>query len=144
MIKFIKKFNKTTDQKLTSLGLLILRVGVGAIMATAHGWGKLTSYSERMSSFADPFGLGPAVTLTLVVFAEFFCSILVILGAFTRLAVIPLIITMATAAFIIHADDPFGRKELAFMFLTGFLALLFAGAGKYSIDGAMGGKYRKQ
>ncbi len=143
MKNFIAKFNKTTDQKLTSFGLLVLRVGIGAIMATAHGWGKLTGYTERMSSFADPFGLGPAVSLTLVVFAEFFCSILIVLGAFTRLAVIPLIVTMATAAFIIHADDPFGRKELAFMFLTAFSALLFTGAGKYSVDGLMGRKYNR-
>lgn len=143
MKNFIAKFNKTTDQKLTSFGLLVLRVGVGAIMATAHGWGKLTSYSERISSFADPFGLGPAVSVTLVVFAEFFCSILIILGAFTRLAVIPPIIVMLTAALIIHADDPFGKKELAVVFLTAFSTLLFTGAGKYSVDGLMSRKYKR-
>lgn len=143
MKKFIRKLSRTTDQKLTSFGLLILRVGVGTIMASAHGWGKLTNFSEYAAQFADPYGFGPGLSLTLVVFAEFFCSILIIFGVFTRLAVIPLIITMLTAAFIIHADDPFGKKELAVMFLTALSTLLFTGAGKYSVDGAMGNKFKR-
>lgn len=140
MKKSIRKISATTDRKLTSFGLLILRVGVGTIMATAHGWGKLSNFSEYLTRFSDPYGLGPGLSLTLVVFAEFFCSILLVFGVFTRLAVIPLMITMLTAALVIHADDPFGKKELAFMFLTIFATLLFTGAGKYSVDGLIGRK----
>lgn len=118
----------------SSIGLLILRVWVGLILAFQHGLGKLTSFAQRSESFADPLGVGSPISLSLVVFAEFFCSLALVLGLFTRAAVIPLIITMLVAAFVIHGDDPFGRKELALMFLGPFIAFLFTGPGKFSLD----------
>jgi|SRR5690606_24704631 Predicted membrane protein len=116
------------------LGLLILRAGAGLALVT-HGWPKLQNFGERASKFADPFGLGPEISLGLVVFAEFFCSLLVVLGVYTRLALIPLIINMATIVFLIHGGDPFGKKELAVLFLVSFGCLFFTGPGKYSVDG---------
>lgn len=113
--------------------LLLLRVGAGLMMLT-HGFPKLQKLLSGQFNFADPFGLGEAISLGLAVFAEFFCSILVILGLGTRLAVIPLLITMFTAVFIIHAGDPFGKKELALMYSMVYLALLIGGSGKYSLD----------
>jgi putative oxidoreductase len=62
------------------------------------------------------------------------CGVLVAAGLFTRLALIPLIVTMAVAVFIIHADDPFGDKEHALLFLVPYVALLFTGPGKWSLD----------
>ena len=117
-----------------SIGLLALRIGVGAMMAFGHGWGKLTAYGEMSAEFVDPFGFGASFTLGLVVFAEFFCTIALILGFFTRAAVIPLIINMTVAALLIHADDPFSTKEPALMYLTPFIAILFTGPGRYSLD----------
>lgn len=117
-----------------SVGLLVLRVGVGLMMAIGHGLGKLTGFAERADKFADPFGLGSSVSLSLVVFAEFSCSLALALGILTRAAVIPLIVTMLTAAFIIHGDDPFGRKEMALIYLAPFVAILFTGPGRYSLD----------
>jgi putative oxidoreductase len=84
--------------------------------------------------FADPFGLGVTLSLFLVVFAEFFCSILIGFGIGTRLATLPLIITMFVAAFIAHGPDPFGKKELALLYLVIYIFLLVAGSGKYSVD----------
>ncbi|WP_324719107.1 DoxX family protein [Salinimicrobium sp. HB62] len=116
------------------LGLAFLRIGAGALMLT-HGTPKLLKlFSSEEITFADPFGLGMGITLALVVFAEFICSILVIIGLGTRVAVIPLLITMSTAAFYIHASDPFQRKELALIHLLIFAVLLITGAGKYSLD----------
>ena len=117
-----------------SLGLLVLRIGVGLMMALGHGWGKLISFGERADQFADPIGLGSAFSLGLTVFAEFFCALAIVLGLLTRGAVIPLIVTMLVAALVIHGDDPWGKKELAMMYLAPFLALLLAGPGKYSVD----------
>lgn len=84
--------------------------------------------------FGDPLGVGAEVSLVLAVFAEAICSILIILGLGTRLATVPLIITMATAAFIVHASDPFGRQELPILYILAFVTLLITGPGKYSID----------
>ena len=117
-----------------SWGLLVLRVGVGASMMLGHGWGKLSSFGTMSAKFADPYGLGATVSLALAVFAEFFCSLLVVTGTFTRLATIPLIVTMLTAFLLIHGADPFPRKELALMYLVPFVTLFVTGPGRFSVD----------
>jgi putative oxidoreductase len=84
--------------------------------------------------FADPFGLGPMVSLVLVVFTEVFCSLLIIMGLGTRLATIPLMVTMSIAAFNAHAGDPFSTKEKPLLFLLIYIFLFVFGSGRYSID----------
>jgi putative oxidoreductase len=133
-----KRWLLTSDALSLGLGLLVLRVINGACLIFGHGWGKLTGFSERMNSFGDPYGLGSAPSLTLAVFAEVFCSALLILGLFTRLALIPLIIMMITIVFIVHGADPFGKKELPLLYLASFTTLFFTGPGKYSVDSMRG------
>ena len=100
-----------------------------------HGLPKINRlFSGSEIQFADPFGLGAGISLTLAVFAEVVCSILIIMGLGTRLAVIPLIITMGVAAFHAHASDPFGTKEKPLLFLIVYGFLLVFGSGKYSVD----------
>ena len=66
--------------------------------------------------------------------AEVVAAILLILGLGTRFVLIPLIITMLVAFFIVHADDPFSKKELALLYLIPFISLFLTGPGKYSLD----------
>jgi|SRR5690606_34244559 len=116
------------------LGLLIFRIAIAGLMLT-HGTPKLLRFfGGGEISFADPLGVGETLTFTLAVFAEFICSVLIIVGLGTRLAVIPLIITMAVVALVVHADDGFGRQELPLLYLAGFVLLFFTGSGKYSLD----------
>ena len=116
-------------------GLLIIRLAAGFFMIYGHGYGKLTRlFGPDEISFADPFGLGPVITLTFAVFAEFFCAILVMIGLFTRAALIPLIITMATAFFFVHLTDDFGSQEKSLLYLFIFIGLFFTGPGRISID----------
>jgi putative oxidoreductase len=121
-----------------SFATLILRLGVGIIMLMAHGSEKLRHFSKYSSGFADPFHIGSVTSLSLDIFAEFFCSCLIILGLLTRLACIPLIIAMAVALFYAHHGDIFGMGERAGLFLTAYISLLFLGPGKVSVDGALG------
>ena len=114
--------------------MLIMRVCIAAFMMT-HGWPKLNKLLEGGEiQFADPIGLGPVFSLILVVFAEFFCSILIAIGLGTRLASIPLIIAMFVAAFITHGAHEFGRKEMALLYLLFYLAFFIIGSRKYSLD----------
>ena len=119
---------------LEDIGLLVLRLGAGGMILT-HGYPKLMRFfGDEPIKFMDFLGLGPVVSLSLAVFAEFICAILVIIGLKARLATIPLMVTMLTAAFIAHGADPFGRKELPLLYFIVFLCILIFGAGKFSID----------
>lgn len=114
--------------------LLLLRIVAGAFMIT-HGIGK----AERVIAgppyeFSDPIGLGVDASLILAAFAEFICAIFIMIGLFTRLAAVPVIITMAVAAFVAHGDDGFYAKELPLFFLTVYFVFAVLGAGKYSLD----------
>jgi len=131
----MKRFFRTkTSEGAIDLAILLVRVTVGLGMLT-HGWPKLNRLLEGGEiSFGDPIGLGPVLSLILTVFAEFLCSIFIILGLGTRLASIPLIITMAVAAFVVHGPDPFQRKETAILYLVFYIVLFLVGSRKYSLD----------
>ena len=131
-------FHVAPASKSVDFALLLLRVGFG-LMMLAHGYPKLQKLLAGGNiEFASVFGLSPAISLALAVFAEFFCSLLLVLGLLTRLATIPLIITMAVAVFMIHGADAFGEKEMALHYLVVYVALLFTGPGRYSLDAGLG------
>lgn len=117
----------------TDIALLILRVGASLMLLT-HGWAKITNFSERLNTFADPIGLGPALSLQLVIFAEFFCAIFLMLGFMSRVFLVPMIINMAVITFVVHAADPFSKQELPLLFLLTFVVLMFTGPGRFSMD----------
>ena len=127
-------FNPGDYSNIASSALLLLRMIVGIFMLT-HGIGKfMMLVGDGPIRFVDPIGLGVTASLILVVFAEVFCSIFLIVGVATRLAVIPLLVTMLVAALITHASDPFAKKELPLLYAAIFIVIALAGAGKYSID----------
>ena len=117
------------------IALLMLRVVFGGLMLVNHGWGKMMKlFTGEPTKFADPFGLGAPFTLGLTTFAEVLCAAFVVIGLFTRWAVIPLIFTMLVAIFVIHSDDPFKKIEMAIMYLAAYSAIGLTGPGWYSVD----------
>lgn len=120
-----------------SLAALVLRLALGGLMIP-HGYSKLMKFSSLSSKFSDPFHIGSTASLSLTVFAEFFCAVFIVLGLFTRLSCIPLIIAMGVALFIAHKGDVFDTGEKAALFLLGYIALLFTGPGKVSADRFIG------
>lgn len=122
--------------KSNDLALLALRAWLGLTMLLNHGLGKLTSFETTAAEFPALFGLSGKINLGLAVFGEVVCAILLILGLFTRFAALSLTITMGVAFFIVHKavlTGP-GSGELAFVYMAGFVTLLLAGGGRYSID----------
>ncbi|MEM1220053.1 MAG: DoxX family protein [Bacteroidota bacterium] len=123
------------DHKNLDLSLLLLRICFGGMMLVLHGLPKL----EKLlwgdpSAFPDPIGLGAYLSLCLAVFAEALCATLVVFGLFTRVALIPLIVTMLVAMLIVQGGKPMDDKELALLYLIPYLVLLLAGPGFYSLD----------
>ena len=126
-------FGTSVDKNINSAAILILRLIAGSFMMV-HGLQKLDMLKANPVQFADPIGIGEPASLTLAVFAELVCSILLIIGFLTRLALIPLIITMLVAVFIVHSNDGFEKQELASLYLGVYVVLIITGAGKYSVD----------
>lgn len=124
------------------LGLLVLRLCAGGFMLFGHGLPKLMAWAERSQKFFDPFGLGPAPSLALAIFAEVGCSLAIMAGLFTRLATIPLLVTMFVAAFMANAGEPWSEQELAMAFAVMFATLLLTGAGRFSADALLRRKKR--
>ena len=114
--------------------LLVVRVFIGFAMLS-HGFPKLQMLLDGGKiEFFDFLGMGPTVSLVLTVFAEFACSILLILGLFTRVALGFLIFTMIIAAFVVHGADPFEKREMSLIYLSVYLLLIAFGPGKFSVD----------
>jgi putative oxidoreductase len=133
--------NERRQGILTSIGLLVLRIGIGGYLMT-HGYPKLVMAAQgQFKGFGDPIGIGEALSLLGAVGAEFFCALLVALGLLTRVAAVPVAFTMGVAAFVIHQADPYTitagaprSKELAMLFLIPMVTLVFTGPGWFSLD----------
>lgn len=119
--------------KAFNIATLVLRLGFGILMIPQHGLPKLLEFSTRKLDFMSFMGLGSTVSLSLAIFAELFCSILLILGLCTRLAIIPLLIT-TLVIMNLHQWEFFGKYELVPAFMFGYIAILLLGPGKYSLD----------
>ena len=118
----------------SALGLLVLRVGMAGLMLT-HGIPKFLAFiGGDMSVAGDPIGLGALITSILVLLGELVAPILIIIGIKTRLAAVVSAVTMAVAAFVVHAPDPLAKKEMALLYLIGFIAIALMGAGSISVD----------
>jgi len=127
-------YSTNLNLKNTDLGILILRLAAGGLMLT-HGLPKLSKlFAGGELAFADPLGVGVELSLTLAVFAEVICAVLIIIGLGTRLAAVPLIITMLVVFFIVHGADPLRAKELSLLYLMAYIVLAITGSGKYSLD----------
>jgi putative oxidoreductase len=118
----------------SSIGLFLLRVGMGGLLLCGHGWGKITHIASMAKSFPDPIHLGSTISFWLVVIAEVPCATLVALGLFTRAATVPIVGFLSVAFFINHAADPWTKRELAIVYLVPFLTLFFTGPGGFALD----------
>ncbi|HEV7348984.1 DoxX family protein [Telluribacter sp.] len=136
---FKKIFNPLPLPSPANWGVLILRVGMSLLMLH-YGYAKLGRYLSGDRGFADPIGIGEEATFLLAIFAEFVCSVLLILGLTTRLALLPLIGTMLVAALIIHANDPWDKQEHPIVFLIPYLTLFLTGPGRFSLDKVLFGR----
>lgn len=125
-----------------NLGILVIRI-ITSVMMLTHGGPKFMRLLDGNLKFGDPLGIGSELSFLLVVFAEFFCSIFIIIGSATRLSTIPLLITMLVALFIAHGDDPLLDHVNIIVYIAIYILLFFTGSGKYSIDYKFFSKYQK-
>ncbi|MCC8035567.1 MAG: DoxX family protein [Rikenellaceae bacterium] len=120
-----------------SAGLLILRLFAGGILLP-HGIQKIENYNALSHSFPDPIGLGSTLSFILILLTETVGSVFVILGLLTRPAALAVSLGMFVAAFL-SSPDGFSSQssQLPLLLMGVYLSLIFSGAGRYSLDGAI-------
>jgi putative oxidoreductase len=132
-----KRLNSSTLTEFVDVktSAFILRLAA-FLMIFNHGYGKVMNVLTGNFQFGDPIGLGPEVSLILAALAEGIGALMVLLGFWTRLGALLLIINMAVAIFFYHipAGDSLGGMELPLLFLLVFVVVFLLGPGKFSID----------
>lgn len=121
------------------LGLLILRVGIGASFCYFYGIPKIMAGPQMWEGIGAAMGkLGihfmPVAWGFMAALAESLGAALLVLGIFTRTAAACLAFTMVIA--VIHhvtAGDELVKASHAIEAGMVFLALMAAGSGKYAI-----------
>ncbi len=120
-----------------NIAMLVLRFFLGLILIS-HGYPKLVHFSTMRHKFMDFMNMGSTLSLALILFAELFCGFLILIGMFTRLAAIPVVIGMGVVFFVASNADLFGEGERGGMYMATAFLLLLCGPGKASVDGMMG------
>lgn len=133
-----KLFSTHVSDNAFSFAMLLLRLGAGSLIMIHYGLKKLEHFAQIAPRFADPFHIGSTTSLALVVFAEFFCAAFVVLGLFTRLACVPLVIVMGVALFSAKGGHFYGDGETPGIYLICFLTILINGPGRVSVDRLIG------
>ena len=133
---FKKLFIPSDDSGLTSMALLVARLWFGLTMLFNHGIEKLAHFNDMVDKFPDPLGVGREASLVMVVMAEVGAAIFLAAGFLTRIAAAVLVIDMFVAFLMVHktALSGQGSGELAFLYLAGYMTLLIAGGGLFSLD----------
>src|SRR5216684_1628944 len=127
----MKKFLSTAySDNAFNFASLLLRLTFGLLICINHGFQKLMHFSNQETIFFDPFHIGHKWSLILAIFAEIFCALLVVLGLFTRIAALVLVIELAVAAFLFHKGQSLANHELVLLYLTAFCSILLVGPGR--------------
>ena len=128
------KFNFIPLNK--DLGLLLVRIALGATMIYAHGWNKLINFDTKFHSFPDVIGIGNEASYILVTYFETIGALALILGLYTRFHALGLTIVMFVGFVFAHNMNLVGGNsgEKACIYGIGLLLLFLNGAGKYSLD----------
>ena len=88
----------------SDLALLLMRLGFGLSLFLKHGLEKLTGYSQMVTHFPNPLGIGAHASLAYALLSDGICSLLVLLGVGTRLAALVIVINLSVVFFLVdHA-----------------------------------------
>jgi putative oxidoreductase len=124
--------------RLDWLPLLLVRLCLAAVFIPS-GWGKLHDLAKVTDFFSELGIPWPHLNAVVVAVSEFACGVALLVGAVSRLAAIPLIVSMTIAiltarrADIHGVADLFALDELIYLALA--VVVLVLGAGAISADG---------
>jgi putative oxidoreductase len=131
-------------EKLRGLALALGRLGVGLVFLST-GWGKIHSIPKVTEFFASLHIPAPGLNAIVVGYSELLCGAALVVGLFTRLATIPLIVSMIVAILTAKRGDLHGLFDLVgfdeFTYFVVLVMLAILGPGNLSIDHIIAKKY---
>ncbi|MDD1508754.1 DoxX family protein [Pseudomonas sp. CNPSo 3701] len=113
--------------------LLFMRISASLLLLAVHGLPKLLDLQAELGRIEDPLGLGQAITLSLALFAEVACPLLIALGLFTRLACLPILAVLAVSLALVHPEWSLADGQFAWLLTIIFVTLLIGGAGRFAL-----------
>lgn len=113
--------------------LLFLRVAGSLLLIYVHGLPKALNFKHELPLIEDPFGIGAGLTLSLAIFAEVVCPVLIIMGSFTRLACLPILFLLLVSLLLVHPEWSLAEGQFGWLFLIIFTTILIAGPGQLSL-----------
>ncbi|MBK5300724.1 MULTISPECIES: DoxX family protein [Gammaproteobacteria] len=130
------------DEQARDVGLLFLRVSGGLFLLWVHGLPKLLDFSAQLQQIEDPFHLGAHLTLSLAIFAEVLCPLLIIAGALVRLACLPILFVLLVALLIVHPQWSVAEGQFDWLLLILFTSIFIAGPGRLALNIRFAGAFR--
>ena len=124
-------------ERLSFLGPTLARLTLGVVFI-GTGWGKLHDLDKVTGFFAELGIPAPGFNALIASSAEFACGSLLLIGLLSRLASIPLIVTMMVAILTAKRGDLnglpdlLGFEEWTYIVLASWIAV--AGPGPLSLD----------
>lgn len=117
----------------TAWALLFMRLTAGLLLILVHGLPKVLHWQTELTLIEDPLGLGASVTLSLAIFAEVLCPILLMLGVYARLACLPVLVVLAISLTLVHPDWSLADGQFAWWMIILFGGLAIAGPGPFRV-----------
>ncbi|MCC6277788.1 MAG: DoxX family protein [Oligoflexia bacterium] len=118
---------------LAEIGLFTLRVFMGLTMAFTHGFQKIPP-PQQLIDGVNALGFPSPVLFSWAAALAEFGGLFIAIGLFTRPFSFLLAFTMAVAAFVVHAADPFSVKEMALLYFFISMFFMLHGPGRWSVD----------
>ena len=126
------------------VGLLVLRVWIGATLFLRHGWEKRPGqWQHFVTNFPDPVGIGPYASFVVAFAGDFLCALLLVVGLGTRWVALFCLANILVAWALVHHFKFFGKDpggdhgELIVLYLGALLTIVLAGGGRASLDSWM-------
>lgn len=121
-------------------GILVLRVVAMVLLIALHGIGKVPP-GEQFAGWIGGMGFpAPMLFAWLAGLMEVVVAGLLLVGWLTRPMGLLMFGYFLVVALVPHQGDPIGERELALLYAAVGLAVGLIGAGRYSVDGMLGGR----
>jgi putative oxidoreductase len=130
------------NERAQDLGLLFLRAAGALFLLFVHGLPKLLDFQAQLAVIEDPFHMGPALTLSMAIFAEVLCPLLILTGVLARLACLPILFLLFVALVFVHSEWSVEQGQFGWLLMIIFTSVLIAGPGRLALNGGLPGALR--